>query len=335
MDAARRRAVGLSVLAALALGAAVLRILIDRDLDGSVSLSAPDPSYAWVRWTALAVGATVGASLGTSGVLLQALLRNPLASPFILGISAGAGLGVMVAMYAAHEAGSQAAPPVWATGGSYLLPSLAGALAVLGTVYGLSQRRGWLDPVSLVLIGVIVSAICGALIMLLQHLVPTGLHGELTRWMMGRIPESTAPVTLAAAGGLSVAGLVVAAVMGRSMDAATLGDDEARSVGLSLGPLRVWMFVLAGALTAGSVALCGPIAFVGLIAPHAARLVLGPRHTILVVGAALAGIILVVGADVGRQATQLGGGRMPIGVFTALIGGPSFIWLLRTGRGQA
>ncbi len=127
----------------------------------------------------------------------------------------------------------------------------------------------------------------------------------------------------------------IAAVMGRAMDVATLGDDEARSVGLSLGPLRAWMFLLAGALTAGAVALCGPIGFVGLIAPHAARLVLGPHHTPLVIGAALAGVILVVGADVARQAIDLGTGRMPIGVFTALIGGPAFIWLLRTGRGQS
>jgi iron complex transport system permease protein len=272
----------------------------------------------------------VGAGLATSGVLLQALLRNPLASPFILGISAGAGLGVMAALYAAHVLGVRAFGP-----GTDLLPAFAGAIAVLGTVYMLAQRRGWLDPVSLVLVGVIVSAICGALIMLLQHLVPTGLHGEITRWMMGRIPESVPGPTLALAGGLSVAGVVIAMAMGRAMDAATLGDDEARSVGLALGRLRLWMFALAGALTAGAVALCGPIAFVGLIAPHATRLVLGPRHGLLVLGSALVGVALVVGADVTRQAIDLGGGRMPIGVFTALIGGPAFIWLLRSGRGQA
>ncbi|MHC4590978.1 MAG: FecCD family ABC transporter permease [Planctomycetota bacterium] len=308
----------------------VLRILIDRSLEGDVTLALPRPEYAWIRWTALAVGASVGAGLATSGVLLQALLRNPLASPFILGISAGAGLGVMAALYAAHVLGVRAFGP-----GTDLLPAFAGAIAVLGTVYMLAQRRGWLDPVSLVLVGVIVSAICGALIMLLQHLVPTGLHGEITRWMMGRIPESVPGPTLALAGGLSVAGVVIAMAMGRAMDAATLGDDEARSVGLALGRLRLWMFALAGALTAGAVALCGPIAFVGLIAPHATRLVLGPRHGLLVLGSALVGVALVVGADVTRQAIDLGGGRMPIGVFTALIGGPAFIWLLRSGRGQA
>ncbi len=321
---------GLGILAALAATAAVLRILIDRDTAGAIALAWPEPEYAWLRWTALAVGATVGASLATSGVLLQALLRNPLASPFILGITAGAGLGVMTAMYLGHLSGSASS---WTA--TSVTPALVGALAVMGVVYTLAQRRGWIDPVSLVLVGVIVSAICGALIMLLQHLVPAGLHGEITRWMMGRIPQSAPTSTLVFAGGLSVAGVAIATVMGRAMDAATLGDDEARSVGLSLGPLRVWMFLLAGALTAGAVALCGPIGFVGLIAPHAARLVLGPHHTPLVIGAALAGVILVVGADVARQAIDLGTGRMPIGVFTALIGGPAFIWLLRTGRGQA
>ena len=330
MSKRRQHLVGLGVLLLLAVAASVLRILIDRNLEGDVTLALPRPEYAWIRWTALAVGASVGAGLATSGVLLQALLRNPLASPFILGISAGAGLGVMVALYADHVLDIRATGP-----GTEMLPAFAGALAVLGTVYMLAQRRGWLDPVSLVLVGVIVSAICGALIMFLQHLVPTGLHGEITRWMMGRIPESVPGPTLALAGGLSVAGVVIAMVMGRAMDAATLGDDEARSVGLALGGLRLWMFALAGALTAGAVALCGPIAFVGLIAPHATRLVLGPRHGRLVLGSALVGVALVVGADVSRQAIDLGGGRMPIGVFTALIGGPAFIWLLRSGRGQA
>ncbi|MHC4126716.1 MAG: FecCD family ABC transporter permease [Planctomycetota bacterium] len=330
MSNRRRYLTGMAVLLLLAAAVSVLRILIDRSLEGDVTLALPRPEYAWIRWTALAVGASVGAGLATSGVLLQALLRNPLASPFILGISAGAGLGVMAALYAAHVLGVRAFGP-----GTDLLPAFAGAIAVLGTVYMLAQRRGWLDPVSLVLVGVIVSAICGALIMLLQHLVPTGLHGEITRWMMGRIPESVPGPTLALAGGLSVAGVVIAMAMGRAMDAATLGDDEARSVGLALGRLRLWMFALAGALTAGAVALCGPIAFVGLIAPHATRLVLGPRHGLLVLGSALVGVALVVGADVTRQAIDLGGGRMPIGVFTALIGGPAFIWLLRSGRGQA
>ncbi len=325
-----QKALGLAAIAAAAGAVAVLRLLIDREPLGGLALALPRPEYAWLRWTALGVGAIAGSTLATAGVLLQALLRNPLASPFVLGISAGAGLGVMAAMYVVHLTG-------WTE--SWLLtgmgPAILGALASLGVVYAIAQRRGWLDPVALVLVGVIVSSICGALIMLLQHLVPTGLNTEITRWMMGRIQESTSRGVLAGAGTLCVVGLLVAGVLGRAMDAATLGDDEARSVGLSLRPLRLWMFVLAGSLTAASVALCGPIGFVGLIAPHAARLLLGPHHTALVFGAALIGVILVVGSDVARQAIDLGAGRMPIGVFTALVGGPAFIWLLRSGRGQA
>jgi iron complex transport system permease protein len=324
------KVLGLAAIAAAAGAVAMLRLLVDRDPGGGLTLALPQPEYAWLRWTALAVGAIAGATLSTSGVLLQALLRNPLASPFVLGISAGAGLGVMTAMYVAHATGAQDS---WLLTG--MAPATAGALGALAVVYAVAQRRGWLDPVALVLVGVIVSSICGALIMFLQHLVPTGLNGEITRWMMGRIPEHTSPVALATAGALGAGGLLVAGALGRAMDAATLGDDEARSVGLSLRPLRLGMFALAGALTAASVALCGPIGFVGLVAPHAARLLLGPHHTALVFGAALIGVILVVGSDVARQAIDLGAGRMPIGVFTALVGGPAFIWLLKSGRGQA
>lgn len=321
-----RQGVGLLVLLALSLVAVALRVLIDRHPQGAVSLAWPDPSYAIFRWTAVAVAAIVGSSLAVSGVMLQALLRNPLASPFIMGISAGAGLGVMVAIYVGHVTGR-------AVGyGAHMGPAILGGVVALGVVYGLGQRRGWLDPISLLLVGVIVSTICGALIMFVQHLVPAGLRGDLTTWMMGHIRERVEAATLIGAGALSVVGVAVAMILGRAMDAATLGDDEARSVGLALGPLRIGLFLLASALTAVTVALAGPIGFVGLVAPHAARLILGPKHTVLVLGAALVGVVLVVGSDTARQALDFGGGRMPIGIFTALIGGPAFIWLLRSSR---
>ena len=318
------------MLTLLALAAGALRLLIDRDpTTAEVTLAWPAASYAHLRWTALAVGMTVGAGLAVCGVLLQALLRNPLAEPFILGLSSGAGLGVMAAMYAAYALGGS-----W-FGESQTLPAIVGALSALAVVYMLGQRRGVLDPVSLVLVGVIVSTICGAGIMFFQHLVPTGLRGQFTLWLMGNINEGISRTTLVFAGVLTAVGMIIGILMGRAMDAATLGDDEARSVGLSIGWLRFSMFVLTGVIAAITVAVAGPIAFVGLIAPHAARLVLGPRHAVLVVGAALAGAALVVGSDVARQALDFGGGRMPIGVFTAIIGGPAFIWLLLSGRGQA
>jgi iron complex transport system permease protein len=330
MTERRRQVVGLLALGALALAMCVLRLLIYRFPGGGIHFGWPDASVAEFRWTALGNGVIVGGSLAIAGVLLQALLRNPLAEPFILGISSGAGLAVMAAMYAAHLAGATTA-----IGGARTVPAIVGATLTLALVYALGQKRGWLDPITLVLIGVIISAMCGAGIMFFQHAVPTGLHQEFTLWLMGYIPEKSSAATMTVNGVIAFGGLWIGIFMGSAMDAATLGDDEARSVGLSVGPLRVMMFLLAGVLAAATVAVAGPIGFVGLIAPHAARLVLGPRHTPLVLGAALAGIVLVVGSDVARQAITLGGGRMPVGIFTAFIGGPAFIWLLLSGKGQA
>jgi iron complex transport system permease protein len=332
MSLRQRQIFGLLALAGLVAMLALLRMLIDRDPAEGLGLAWPAPEYARFRWTALACGAVVGAALATAGVMLQALLRNPLAEPFILGLSTGAGLGVMAAMYAAHLVGAGGSGGEWGTRSG---PAVIGALGALAVVYTLGQRRGWLDPVMLVLVGVIISTICGAGIMFFQHLVPTGLRGEFTTWLMGHIPEAVGTWPLIGAASLAAVGLIVGIVMGRAMDAATLGDDEARSVGLAIGPLRLGMFVLAGALAAVTVSLAGPIGFVGLIGPHAARLLVGPRHAVLIVAAALAGIALVVGADAARQAIDLGAGRMPIGIFTAVIGGPAFIWLLLSGRGQA
>lgn len=329
MRLTRRQFVGMMGLLAVASTACALRMLITRS-DGSIWLEWPEQGIIGFRATALVVGIMVGCSLAMAGVLLQALLRNPLAEPFILGISSGAGLGVMAAMYVAYRIHGPGA-----SGDSPLLPAVVGALTALSLVYALGQRRGWLDPVSLVLVGVIVSAICGAGIMFFQHLVDHGLRSQFTLWLMGNIPEAVEPRVLLTAAVITLFGLVVGVALGRAMDAATLGDDEARSIGLSVGRLRLTMFVLASVLAAATVALAGPIGFVGLIAPHAARLVLGPRHGPLVVGSGLCGIALVVSADVARQAIDIGAGRMPIGIFTAMIGGPAFIWLLLSGRGQS
>lgn len=319
-----RRLSGMLFLGALLLALGALRLLIDRDPVHGLSLAWPDASYAMFRWTALGVSVIVGVSLATSGVLLQALLRNPLASPFILGLSSGAGLGVMTAMYIGHVTGVEQL-----RSGVNAGPALIGAVVVLIVVYFLGRRRGLLDPLSLVLVGVVVSSMCGALMMFLQRLSPEGLRSDILVWMMGHVPQAVATQHLMLVALLAILGTAVATGLGKAMDAATLGDDEARSIGLSLGPLRAGTFVLAGALAAAAVTIAGPIAFVGLIAPHAARLVVGPRHTLLVPAAALAGASLMVAADAASQALEFGAGRMPVGVFTAMIGGPSFIWLLK------
>lgn len=327
---ARRQLVGLCVLGAIVITLALLRLLVYRPLAGGIELGWPSELVREFRFTAVTVSIITGVALAVSGVLLQALLRNPLASPFILGISSGAALSVMIAMYGAAALG-------WAflQTANNSIAALAGALAVLGIVYLLGQRRGWLDPLSLVLTGVVVSAICGALILFFHNLASGQVRLNLMNWMMGHIPESVQMNGIIIAGAITAFCLIASAMMGRAMDAATLGDDEARSVGVSIRRLRLVMFVMAGALAAMSVTLCGPISFVGLIAPHAARLLIGPKHTALVFGSALAGAGLLLAADIASQLISVGGGRVPVGVFTALIGGPGFIWLLRSGRGQS
>lgn len=329
-DRRERVWLGLALLLALAAGTCLLRLLITRGSGSSISLEWPNEQIREFRETSLKIGVIVGVGLAVSGVLLQALLRNPLAEPFILGVSSGAGLGVMASMYVGYRMYGAAS-----AGGTHTGAAILGSIAVLAVVWLLGRRNGWLDPVSLVLVGVIISAIAGAGIMFFQHLVTEGLRNGFTLWLMGNIPEAIDRVSLWIAGGITAGGGAIACLLGRAMDAATLGDDEAQSVGVPIGPLRAGIFILAGALAAVTVALAGPIGFVGLIAPHAARLVLGPRHGPLVIGAALAGIVLVVGSDVVRQALDFGAGRMPIGIFTALIGGPAFIWLLLGKRGQA
>lgn len=347
----KRPLIALAILLTIALGVVMLRLLIDRPPGGELTLAWPEKSYAMFRFKSAFVGVMIGASLAVSGVLLQALLRNPLASPFILGISSGAGLGVMLAMYLGYVFGIQftndavntapaidgAQPPypmLFTNEAVNTAPAMLGAVFILLIVYLLGRRRGVLDPLTLVLVGVVLSAMCSAGMMILEYLAPDRLRGDLLIWMMGQIPQGIHTAQLVVIAVICAFGLIVATIMGKAMDAATFSDDEARSIGLNLGPTRLAMFLLAGALAAVTVAVAGPIGFVGLIAPHAARLVVGPRHRILVIAAAAVGAILVVAADATSQAIDFGHGRLPVGVFTALIGGPAFIWLLRSGKGQ-
>lgn len=321
--------VGIAVAAILAALAVGLRLTIDRPLDGPVGLAWPPPELMGFRRTAVLAGSSIGISLAVAGVMLQALLRNPLASPFTLGLSSGAGVGVMAATFAGHAAGVVLVPSAL-----HFLPATAGALVTMGTVYLLGVRGRQLDPLSLVLGGVVISALCGAIIMLLQHLVPHGLREDLLVWMMGQVPEQASSTALAIVTAIAVGGSLLAVRLSPAMDVATFGDDEAETIGLNLARLRLSLFVLSGVLTANAVALAGPIAFVGLICPHAARLLVGSRHRSVTIAAALLGIALVVGADVARQMLNFGGGRMPVGIFTAMLGGPAFLWLLRRGKGQ-
>lgn len=320
-------------LLALALGAVVaLRLAAAPPMDGAPILDWPADSFEWsFRSRRVLVGVIVGSALAVGGVALQSLLRNPLAEPSVLGLSAGASLGVMIALYAAYRATGVAAfssPPI--------LPSLLGALGALAIVLALGQRRGLIDPVSLILVGVVVAVLAGAGVALVQHLLPGQGWSIAARWTLGSLSDDSPAWLVAGVGGATLFGAVLAAWLGPAMDAASLGEDEALSVGVPLRRLRLILFALAGGLTAGSVLLAGPIGFVGLVCPHVVRLLAGPSHRVLVIGAAIAGAILIVGADTLVRVADFGAGRVPIGVLTALVGGPTFLWILRSrDRGTA
>jgi len=315
----RRVVITLGVLGAVMAGVIVLRLCV-----GGESLAWPASSELWeLRGTRTLAGIIVGVCLGGAGVMLQCLLRNPLASPDLLGLASGSGFGVMLASYAAYRAGQGISP-----GAASAPAALIGALGALGLVYTLSQRRGILEPITLILIGVVVSIIASAGTMFVQHLLPDrGVAAG--RWLLGALNDDTTHPQLAAVGGVAVGLIGAAAFLGPAMDAASLSDDEARGVGVPLDRLRAFLFIAAGVLSAGAVILAGPIGFVGLICPHLVRLAAGPGHRVLVMGAAAAGAVLVVGADALVKAIELPSGRLPIGVITSIIGGPLFIVMLR------
>jgi iron complex transport system permease protein len=275
--------------------------------------------------------ALVGGCLGVAGVLLQGLLRNPLASPDIMGLASGAGLAVMLSAYGAAELGLNGE-------GGPVVPAMAGACMVLGLVFILSHRAGVIDPIAMILVGVIVSITCSAGTMLVQHLLPDrGVYSG--RWLYGGIDEDAGLGRLVLAGVALGLGVWATAWFGRVLDASMMSEDEARSVGVRLGLVRVGQFLGAGVLSGAAVSLAGPIGFIGLIGPHMARALVGPRHVWQGTASALVGAGLVVGADAGVRALALPSGRLPLGVVTALLGGPMFLGMLirmrRGGQGAA
>ncbi len=308
----------ISGLAILCVGIVVLRLMV-----GSNSFGFSDNQTIMdLRLSRVAVGGIVGASLGLAGALLQSLLRNPLAAPGLMGLSAGAGFAVTLTTLIAGTAISASAAA---------FPALGGAIGVLILVWILSQRRGLIDPVMMILIGVIVSVILGAATMLLASMMPDRGF-SISRWMMGMLREDIEVWDIWIAGGVLVLIVVWSFIAARSFDAMALSEDEARSVGVRIGMIRFGQLVGAGALTAISIVLAGPIGFVGLVCPHIVRVLAGPAHRSLVIGSALCGFVLVVGADTFVRLVTTDAGRIPIGVVTSLIGGPVFLVLLLRQR---
>ncbi len=296
---------------------------------GTSSFGFPTGPVAGDLWASrifrILLAILVGVGLSTSGVNLQALLRNPLAEPYLLGLSTGAGVGVMVHGILDYYFGLGQI--------SSQFGAMLGAGLSMWVVYLFSRRSGMLDPLSLLLTGVVLSTVNGSIILFLNYLTgPGGIRDNLAQWMMGYLNESmVSDVELSVAGILIAGCLLVSVYYSRAIDIASLSEVEAHSLGVNLRRLRFVLFFNSSVLAGCAVFLSGPLAFVGLICPHIARLLFGPSHGMLLIGSAIIGGGLVVWADVVSAVLHhlFGIGLMPIGIFTAMGGGPMFIYLLR------
>ncbi len=264
------------------------------------------------------LGVTAGMGLAVAGVIFQAVLRNPLADPFILGTSSGAGLGAALAILLG--------------GGAFALSpaAFAGALAATALVHALARVRGRTTIHTLLLAGVIVSAILNSLlIFIVSTSGREAVHGILW-WLLGNL-QVWDWSHLALVAGVVGAGTLLASAYAPRLNALALGDEAAAHLGVRVERARWGFFALGSLITGAVVSACGIIAFLGMAVPHLARMALGPDHRALIPASALAGAILMVTADCFAQ-TILTPTVVPVGVVTAFLGGPFFLYLLRQRR---
>lgn len=294
-------------------------ISIGLESAGLPGLTEVEPAHRSVvtllRAPRCALGLVVGASLGLSGALVQGLFRNPLADPALLGISSGAALGAATAI----TLGASALGP--AAGG------FAGALGATLAAVTVARRNGSLPVATLLLAGIAITSLCGALTGLVMLVADDAALRGLTFWTLGSVGGATwSAVGLATAGALPL--VLVALGSSHVLDALLLGEQEARALGVDVRRLT-WAVVGAVALSVGaSVAMSGVLGFVGLVVPHLCRLGGGPRHAGLLPRAALLGGAVVVGADLLAR-SAIAPVEIPLGIVTALLGTPFFLALLR------
>jgi iron complex transport system permease protein len=294
-------------------------------VDWHRALGAPaSPEHAIVfrvRLPRALLGATVGAALAAAGVTFQTLVRNPLADPYVLGVSSGAAVGAALAIFLG-------------VGRGFGLPfcAFAGAVVAIALVYRLGLVDGRLVPHVALLSGVVFNAFSWAIIVLLASLSRQGATGEMLLWLLGALGAPEWPRLLGAAAA-TAAGIGVLAWWAPRMNALALGDEGAHSLGIDVARTRTGLLLAASFLTAVAVASAGPIGFVGIIVPHTLRLAIGPDHRLLIPASALGGAVFLCACDtLTRLAFLPLGSEPPVSVLTALIGGPFFLLLLSRGR---
>ncbi len=277
-----------------------------------------------IRLPRIVTGALVGMALGVAGAAMQGLFRNPMADPGIIGVSAGGAVGAVAAIATGMAGLFFLALPVFA---------FAGAIAASFLVYGIAAAGGRFSMATLLLAGVAVNAFLGAVVSAIIILLPgNGALREALFWLAGGLDSrSWEHVRICAP--LVLAGTAVIVAMSRDLNLLTLGDDEARSMGVRVDAARVFLLAASALVTGAAVSVSGTIAFVGLVTPHVLRLVLGPDHRVLVPMSALGGAAFVILADtVARVAIQPA--ELRVGIITAFVGAPFFIFLLIKNKRQ-
>ena len=272
------------------------------------------------RLPRVCLAAVVGAALACSGVVFQAILRNPLADPYILGISSGAGLGSIIAVMAGWT---------WTISGmsAIMVAAFLGAMGTIWLVWAIGQVTGRTNVTGLLLAGVVVNAFFSAMIMFLSSIARADKLQTTIFWLMGNmnLPENTAAFWISA--GIVVIGIIALLMLSNQLNILSFGSEDARSLGVSINQTCFLAFACAALITSVAVSLSGLIGFVGLIVPHAVRLVAGPDHRQLIPLSAIVGAAFLVVADAAAR-ILIAPAILPVGVVTALTGGPFFLVLL-------
>lgn len=282
-----------------------------------------------IRLPRTLLGMMIGASLAVAGATMQGLFRNPLADPGIVGVSAGAGLGAVTMIVL----GGGVLAPIAALFGIYHVPFAAflGGLTFTFALYRISTRHGATSVATMLLAGIALGAMAGAFTGLLVFWADDAQLRDLTFWGLGSIAGATWPKVLAVAP-IIVPILLFAPFMARGLNAMTLGEATARHLGVNVQIFKRVAIVLVAAATGASVAVSGGIGFVGIVVPHLLRLLIGPDHRYLLPACALLGAIMLLFADaIARQIVAPA--ELPIGIVTATIGAPFFLWILLRRRG--
>lgn len=265
------------------------------------------------------LGALVGAALAVVGVILQAVMRNPLASPGIIGVSSGAGLAAVVALM------------IFPALSGWLIPvAFGGAFITATAVYLLAWKRG-VEPVRLLLAGVAVSSLLGAMSTAIMLFNSEKVAGILD-FAIGSLSTRSWP-QLELVAPYIIAGLAVAVIIAPKLNILGLGDEIAVGLGMNVERMRLCFIALAALLAGAAVSVVGLLGFVGLIAPHIVRMIIGGDSKFLIPGAAIFGAVLVVGSDTAGRVV-IAPEELPLGIIMALLGPPFFLWLLRRRAGE-